>query len=162
MEVAEPPCAFGTRYTGSIGHSSYVDWLSEHLAAMPEFTLKGDRLTFNRWLARDYSLSITMPTAANHCPVPVTYYYPYSGKTSDVGVTGKLVDLGSYPPVAPGPSGTGYTPGFWARARGAIAVVRAAPSTFSLTTGQIATGGYEPGKTSARPPPTTRRMPPPP
>ena len=141
---------FGTRYTGSIGHSRYVDWLSEHFAAIPGFTLKKDRLTFNRWLARDYSLSITTPTAANPCPVPVTYYYPYSGKTSDVGVTGKLVDLGSYPPAAPGSSATGYTPGFWAPARGAIAVVRAAPSTFSLATGQIATSGYEPGKTSAQ------------
>lgn len=141
---------FGTRYTGSSGHSSYVDWLSEHFAAIPGFTLKRDRLTFNRWLARDYSLSLTTPTAANPRPVPVTYYYPYSGKTPDVGVTGKLVDLGSYPPAALGSSGTGYTPEFWAPARGAIAVVRAAPSTFSLATGQIATGGYEPGKTSAQ------------
>jgi hypothetical protein len=141
---------FGTRYTGSIGHSSYVDWLAEHFAAIPGFTLKRDRLTFNRWLARDYSLSITTPTATNPRPVPVTYYYPYSGRTSNVGITGKLVDLGSYPPAAPGPSGTGYTPAFWAPARGAIALVRAAPSTFSLATGQIATGGYEPGKTSAQ------------
>jgi hypothetical protein len=139
---------FGTRYTGSIGHSGYVDWLCEHFAAIPGFTLKRDRITFHRWLARDYSLSITTPTAAGPRPVAVTYYYPYSGQTSDVGVTGKLVDLGSYPPTAPGLSGTGYTARFWAPARGSIAVVRAAPSTFSLDTGQIATGGYEPGKTS--------------
>jgi hypothetical protein len=141
---------FGTRYTGSSGHTSYVDWLSEHFAAIPGFTLRRDRLTFNRWLARDYSLSITTPTVDNPRPVPVTYYYPYSGKTSDVGVTGKLVDLGSYPADSPGSSDTSYTPEFWAPARGAIALVRAAPSTFSLDTGQTATGGYEPGKSSTQ------------
>lgn len=141
---------FGTRYTGSTGHSGYVDWLAEHFTAIPGFTLKTDRLTFNRWLACDYSLSITTPTATNPRAVPVTYYYPYSGKTSEVGVTGELVDLGRYPPPTPGLSGTGYTPGFWAPARGAIALVRAAPSTFSLATGQIATGGYEPAKASAQ------------
>jgi hypothetical protein len=141
---------FGTRYTGSIGHANYVDWLSEHFAAIPGFTLKRDRLTFNRWLARDYSLSINTPTADCSSPVPVTYYYPYSGKTSDVGVTGKLVDLGTYSPASSGSSGPGYTPEFWAPARGAIAVVRAAPSMFSLGPDQIAIGGYDPGKSSAQ------------
>jgi hypothetical protein len=141
---------FGTRYTGSTGHTSYVDWLSEHFAAIPGFTLKRDRLTFNRWLARDYSLSITAPTLDHPYLVPVTYYYPYSGKTSGDGVTGKLVDLGTYPPTASSLSAAGYTPEFWAPARGAIALVRAAPSTFSLNTGQVVTGGYEPGKSSIR------------
>jgi len=141
---------FGTKYTGSIGHTRYVDWLSEHFAAIPGFTLKSDRLTFNRWLARDYSLSITTPAVTNPRPVPVTYYYPYSGKTSDSGVTGTLVNLGTYPPAAPDSSRTGYTPEFWAPARGAIALVRAMPSTFSLDTGQIVTGGYDPDKSSAQ------------
>ena len=140
----------GTKYTGSIGHTRYVDWLSEHFSTIPGFTLKRDRHTFNRWLARDYSLSITTPAQDHPRPVPVTYYYPYSGWTPDVGVTGNLVDLGTYLPIAAGSSGTGYTPEFWVRARGAIALVRAAPSTFPLVTGQVATGGYEPGKSSAQ------------
>jgi hypothetical protein len=76
----------------------------------------------------------------------VTYYYPYSGQTSEVGVTGTLVDLGTYPPTVAGSSAPGNIPGFWAPARGAIALVRASSSTFSLDTSQIATGGYEPGK----------------
>jgi hypothetical protein len=142
--------SLGTKYTGSVGHTRYVDWLAEQFAAIPGFTLKRDRLTFNRWLARDYSLSITTPTQDHPRPVPVTYYYPYSGRTSDAGVTGNLVDLGTYLPTAAGSSGSGYTPEFWARARGAIALVRAAPSTFPLVTGQVATGGYEPGKSSAQ------------
>ncbi|MGH3829857.1 MAG: hypothetical protein ACRDRS_05300 [Pseudonocardiaceae bacterium] len=141
---------FGTKYTGSAGHSNYVDWLAERFAAIPGFTLKRDRLTFNRWLAREYSLSIITPTLDHPRPVPVTYYYPYSGKTPEGGVTGTLVDLGAYPPAAPDGSRAGYTPEFWAPARGAIALVRAPVSTYSLDAGQIVTGGYDSGKSSAQ------------
>lgn len=142
---------FGTRYTGSPGHAAYVDWLTSQLGAVPGFTLRTDRLTFNRWLARDYALRVKVPASVGVSgPVPLTYYYPYSGQTPPGGVTAKLVDLGTYPPAAPGSSGSGYTAAFWASAKGAIALVRTAPSVFSLDLGQTATGGYEPGKTSAQ------------
>jgi len=110
-----------------------------------------DRLTFNRWLARDYTLHVSVPAAVGASgPVPLTYYYPYSGQTPPNGVTAKLVDLGIYPPAVSGTSGSGYTTAFWAPAKGAIALVRTAPPVFSLDTGQTATGGYEPGKSSAQ------------
>jgi hypothetical protein len=142
---------FGTRYTGSPGHASYVDWLASQFAAVPGFTMQTDRLTFNRWLASDYSLKVTAPaTAGPSGPVPVTYYYPYSGQTPPQGVSGKLVDLGTYPPAVIGTPGTGYGAAFWEPAKGGIALVRTAPSVYSLDTGQTATGGYEPGKTSAQ------------
>jgi hypothetical protein len=136
---------FGTRYTGSRGHVAYVDWLAEHLSAVPGFTMRTDRLTFNRWLARDFALRVSVPaTVGRSGPIPLTYYYPYSGQTSPGGLTGNLVDLGSYPPAS------GYTTAFWAPARGAIALVRTAPPVFDLNLGQTATGGYEPGRTSAQ------------
>ncbi len=136
---------FGTRYTGSRGHAAYVDWLTERLSAVPGFALRTDRLTFNRWLARDFTLRVDVPAAVGRSgPVPLTYYFPYSGQTPPGGVTGRLVDLGTVPPAA------GYTAAFWAPARGGIALVRTAPSVFSLDTGQTATGGYEPAKTSVQ------------
>jgi hypothetical protein len=139
----------GTRYTGSPGHTNFTDWLSQQFAAIPGFQLSTDRHTFNRWLAGDYSLSLTQPAAVGPSgPVPVTYYYPYSGTTGPTGVRGPLIDLGTYTPAVPGTAGTGYTPEFWAPAKGGIALVRTPPSTFPLATGQTATGGYEPGKTS--------------
>ncbi|HEX6521863.1 MAG TPA: hypothetical protein VF070_17935 [Streptosporangiaceae bacterium] len=142
---------YGTRYTGSPGHTAYVDWLASQFGAVPGFSLRTDRLTFNRWLARDYSLRVSVPASVGASgPVPLTYYYPYSGQTPPAGVTARLVDLGTYAPAVIGTSGTGYTPAFWAPAKGAIALVRTAPSVFSLDTGQTATGGYEPGKTSAQ------------
>jgi hypothetical protein len=142
---------FGTRYTGSPGHAAYVDWLTSQLAGVPGFTVQTDRLTFNRWLARDYTLQVSVPAAVGASgPVPLTYYYPYSGQTPPNGVTAKLVDLGIYPPAVSGTSGSGYTTAFWAPAKGAIALVRTAPPVFSLDTGQTAIGGYEPGKNSVQ------------
>ena len=142
---------FGTRYTGSHGHAAYVDWLASQLGAVPGLTVRTDRLTFNRWLARDYALRVSVPASVGVSgPVTLTYYYPYSGQTPPHGVTGKLVDLGTYMPAAPGPAGSGDTAAFWAPARGAIAVVRTPPPVFALNAGQTATGGYEPGKTSAQ------------
>lgn len=140
---------FGTRYTGSHGHDRFVEWLADRFDAVPGMRLHRDRLTFHRWLARDHGLAIEQPsTVGPSGAVPVTYYYPYSGTTSASGVTGDLVDLGTYTPAVPGTSGTGYTPEFWAPAKDAIALVRVPPSVFALDSGQTPTGGFVPGKTS--------------
>jgi transposase len=136
---------FGTRYTGSSGHTAYVDWLAGQLSAVPGFRMQTDRLTFSRWLARDFALTVSVPASAGRSgPVPLTYYFPYSGQTPPGGVTGRLVDLGLYP------AASGYTAAFWAPARGGIALVRTAPPVFSLDLAQTATGGYVPGQISAQ------------
>ena len=89
-------------------------------------------------------MSISQPsTVGGSGPVPLAYYYPYSGRTPTQGVTGKLVDLGAYPSAVIGTSGTGYAPEFWLPARGGIALVRAAPSTYSTSSTTVALGGYE-------------------
>ena len=135
---------FGTRYTGSSGHAAYVDWLAGQLSAVPGFRMRTDRLTFSRWLARDFALTVSVPASAGRSgPVPLTYYYPYSGQTPPGGVTGRLVDLGLYPVAS------GYTEAFWAPAQGGIALVRTAPPVFPLDLAQTATGGYVPGQISA-------------
>ena len=139
---------FGTRYTGSSGHAAYVDWLAGQLSAVPGFRMRTDRLTFSRWLAREFSLTVSVPASAGRSgPVPLTYYYPYSGQTPPGGVTGRLVDLGFYP--AGNPVVSGYTEAFWAPARGGIALVRTAPPVFPLDLAQTVTGGYVPGQISA-------------
>ena len=135
---------FGTRYTGSGGQAAYVDWLAGQLSAVPGFRMRTDRLTFSRWLAREFALTVSVPASAGRSgPVPVTYYYPYSGQTPPGGVTGRLVDLGFYP------AASGFTGAFWAPARGGIALVRTAPPVFPLDLAQTLTGGYVPGQISA-------------
>ena len=110
--------------------------------------MRTDRLTFSRWLAREFSLTVSVPASVGRSgPVPLTYYYPYSGQTPPGGVTGRLVDLGFYP--AGNPVVSGYTEAFWAPARGGIALVRTAPPVFPLDLAQTVTGGYVPGQISA-------------
>ena len=97
-----------------------MDWLAEQFSAIPGFSMQTDRLTLNRWLARDFALTVSVPaTVGRSGPVPLTYYYPYSGQTTADGVTGDLVDLGVYPPATPA---SGLTEAFWAPARGGIAL----------------------------------------
>jgi hypothetical protein len=138
----EELATMGTRYTGSLGHESFTDWLHDRFSAVPGFQLYTDPIPFNRWLAQDWSLSIDQDaTVGPSEPVSVSYYYPYSGTTGPGGISGRLVDLGDYAPVW-------YTPAFWAPAMGEIALVRVPPCTFSLDIGQLPTGGFEPHKTS--------------
>ena len=133
----EKLAAMGTRYTGSPGHVRLTDWLQEQFSAVPGFELYADRFTFNRWLAQDWSLSIRQPDSVGPSgPVPVSYYYPYSGTTGPGGISGRLVDLGHYEPIW-------YTPAFWARAKGEIALVRVPQCTSSLDIGQAPIGGFE-------------------
>jgi hypothetical protein len=138
----EELAAMGTRYTGSCGHRRFTDWLQDRFSALPGFQLHIDRIFFHRWLAEEWSLSIDQDVAVGPSgPVPVSYYYPYSGTTEPGGISGKLVDLGTYTPAR-------YPPVFWAPAKGEIALVRVPPSMFSPDVGQMPTGGFEPGKTS--------------
>ena len=140
--------AFGTRYTGSSGHAAYVDWLAGQLSAVPGLTMRTDRLAFSRWLAREFSLTVSVPASVGRSgPVLLTYYYPYSGQTPPGGVTGRLVDFGLYP--AGNPVVSGITEPFWAPARGGIALVRAAPPVFPGDLAQTVTGGYMPDQISA-------------
>src|SRR5262249_34798185 len=97
-------------------------------------------IIFQRWLAQQWSLSINQdPSVGPSGPVPVSYYYPYSGYTGPNGITGKLVDLGMYTPGC-------ILPSFWAPANGAIALVRLPPCIQSLNLDQLAIGAFEPGK----------------
>jgi hypothetical protein len=134
--------AMGPRFTGCPGHVKFTQWLQQQFSAVPGFQLYTDTILFNRWLADDWSLWIDQDaTVGPSGPVPVSYYYPYSGNTGPAGVNGKLVDLGEY-------SRLRYTPAFWAPATGEIALVRVPPSTFSLDIGQLPIGGFEHGRSS--------------
>ena len=133
--------AMGTRYTGSPGHELFTDWLKQQFSAVRGFQLHVDRISFHRWLAQGYSLSIDQDaTVGPSGPVPVSYYYPYSGTTGLRGISGRLVDLGMYT----------NKPEFWTRAAGEIALVRVPPPMVSLASSQMPTGGFEPGQTSPR------------
>ena len=132
----------GPRYTGSPSQARFTDWLQDKFSAVPGFRLSKDpnnRILFNRWLAKTYSLSIDRDGTGHYKRVKVSYYYPYSGKTVPGGISGRLVDLNTYRPLL-------YTPAFWAPASGQIALVRMPKPTFSLDFGQIPIEGFVHGK----------------
>jgi hypothetical protein len=137
----------GTRYTGSPGHVRFIEWLKKQFSDVEGFELHTDPLTFQRWLAerKDCSLSISQPAVGPPGPVEISYYYPYSGNTGLGGITGRLVDLGPYEPIW-------YTPAFWTRATGAIALVRVPASVSTLDFGQLPTGGFVRGQASPNSP----------
>lgn len=132
----------GTRYTGSPGQATFIEWLKKKFKTGPGINLNSDPLKFQCWLAerKDCSLFIQDPTRNLATSADFSYYYPYSGKTGPNGITARLVDLGLYEPIW-------YTPAFWASASGAIALVRVPPCICSLDFGQFPTGGFEQGQT---------------
>jgi hypothetical protein len=128
----------GTRYTGSQGHVRFIEWLKSEFSAIQGFGKPlVERIEFQQWLANGWSLSIQQNPNAAAQPVPVSYFYPYSGYTGPNGITGRLVDLGDY-------TAGWHAPQFWEPAKGAIALVRVPPSTFSLDIGQLPTDAFEP------------------
>jgi hypothetical protein len=111
---------FGTRYTGSSDHAAYADWLAGQLSAVPGFCMAGPRLCPD---------GQRPPSAGRSGPVPLTYYYPYSGQTPPGGVTGAW-SIWAFPGrqrLHRGVLGTGP---------GGMALVRAVPPEFSLDLAQ--------------------------
>jgi hypothetical protein len=85
----------GPKYTGNKAHTTFVDFLDAEMKSAG-LTVQRDRYTFPRWEARRNALSIT-PRGGTKTDVPVTSYFPYSGRTSAAGVTGELAYAGSNP-----------------------------------------------------------------
>ena len=84
----------GPKYTGNKAHTTFVEFLAT------EFKKAGcdvahDRYTLPRWDATRWSIDVEGEGAG--FKAPVTSYFPYSGHTSAMGVTGGLVYAGGNP-----------------------------------------------------------------
>jgi hypothetical protein len=80
----------GPRYTGGRAHSRFVELLAAGFESLG-LEVKRDTKKFYRWFAKRYDLSVT----ASDEVVPVTSYYPYSGETSQDGISARLYYAGS-------------------------------------------------------------------
>lgn len=96
--------AFGIRLTGSDAQNEFCEWIKAQIANMGLQSVVTP-YTFKRWEAKNCSLVV------DGKPVHVSSPFPYSGLTSEKGVSGKLVVVGNHP--------LGFQ-----RARGKIAVCR--------------------------------------
>ncbi len=82
----------GSRLTGSHGHQKFVRYIRKELNNAG-ITTHINPYRFEKWEAKHWRLSYeTNKTAVN---IPTSFYFPYSGSTSDRGVTAELVDCGT-------------------------------------------------------------------
>lgn len=79
---------YGARYTGNDAHKSYIQLIKDQLSMikLPVFT---DKHQFNRWEAEKAALFVENGSEVKS--IPITGYYPYSGSTTEKGLSGELV-----------------------------------------------------------------------
>jgi hypothetical protein len=90
----------GPKYTGNPAHVKFVDFLATNLQSLG-LDVGRDRFTLPRWDPRRWGVSVT-PNGGKPQALPITGYYPYSGRTAKDGVTGRLVYGGHVSSPAPG------------------------------------------------------------
>ncbi|MDD6145517.1 MAG: hypothetical protein PUB43_00530 [Oscillospiraceae bacterium] len=80
--------SFGTRLTGSKGHTDFINWLKSEITKM-DIPIYSDPFWFRRWEEKRSSIEII--DGDDKMNIPVSSAYPYSGETSADGITEELV-----------------------------------------------------------------------
>lgn len=80
--------SFGTRLTGSKGHTDFINWLKNEITDM-NIPIFSDPFYFRRWEEKHSSIEII--DGDERINIPVSSAYPYSGETSADGITEELV-----------------------------------------------------------------------
>ncbi len=80
--------SFGTRLTGSKGHTDFINWLKEEITKM-DIPLFSDPFYFRRWEEKCSSIEII--DGDDKIKIPISSAYPYSGQTTAEGITEELV-----------------------------------------------------------------------
>jgi hypothetical protein len=83
----------GPKYTGNKAHTEFVEFLASNLKTLG-LDVQRDRYTLPMWEARRWSIKAKSANGAS-TEIPVTGYYPYSGRTGSDGVTGPLTHVGN-------------------------------------------------------------------
>lgn len=80
--------SFGTRLTGSDGHTAFINWLKKEISDMG-IQIFSDPFYFRRWDEKRTSIEIF--DGDEKIDIPVSSAYPYSGETTADGITEELV-----------------------------------------------------------------------
>lgn len=80
--------SFGTRLTGSKGHTDFINWLKSEIAKM-DISVFSDPFYFRRW--EEKRSLINLIDGDEKIRIPVSSAYPYSGETTADGITEELV-----------------------------------------------------------------------
>lgn len=79
----------GSRLTGNDAHKKYIELLKKEIESY-NLPVYEDEQRFMKWEAKKWSLAIHKGSGQIE-EIPTTFYYPYSGETDEIGVTGELV-----------------------------------------------------------------------
>ena len=88
LEGIETMNSFGTRLTGSKGHTDFINYLKSQISDMG-IQIFSDPFYFKRWEERSSSIGII--EGEDVIDIPVSSAYPYSGETSADGIIRELV-----------------------------------------------------------------------
>ncbi len=84
--------SFGTRLTGSRGHTDFINYLKAEIEKM-DIPVFSDPFYFTRWEEKRSSVEII--DGDDTVEIPVSSAYPYSGETTADGITEELVFVNS-------------------------------------------------------------------
>lgn len=84
--------SLGHRFTGSHAQKQFIRYIDTELTNDGIQTFK-DTYRFDRWEAKTWGLSTRID--GEDQPISTTFYYPYSGETSQEGITAELVYIGN-------------------------------------------------------------------
>ncbi len=84
--------SFGTRLTGSRGHTDFINYLKDEIGKM-DISVFSDPFYFRRWEEKKSSIEII--GGNEKIEIPVSSAYPYSGETDESGITEELVYVDS-------------------------------------------------------------------
>ncbi len=82
----------GVRLTGTKAHNDFIAYLKDEIGKMG-IEIFTDPFYFDRW--EEKRSSIKLLDGDEEIDIPVSSAYPYSGETSEVGITEELVYVGS-------------------------------------------------------------------
>ncbi len=89
--------SFGTRLTGSKGHTDFINYLKDEITKM-DIPIYTDTFHFKRW--EEIYSSIDIIDGGEVVNIPVSSAYPYSGQTTADGITEELVFVNKITDVA--------------------------------------------------------------
>lgn len=89
-ELQHKVTALGPRYTGNKAHKELINVYANEFEKLG-LKVHRDKYTFKKWEAKSWKLTIN--DSNNSQEIQTTFYYPYSGFTTEEGVTADLIYL---------------------------------------------------------------------
>lgn len=96
QEMEETMVGMGARLTGSTAHINFINYIENEMTSLG-YEVKEDLFTFKRWEPEHFALSYQDKGNTVNVETRDISYYPYSGCTTDDGITAPMKWCGKEP-----------------------------------------------------------------